>query len=906
MRRKTFAQCAGVLLLGVALGARAQDPPRAVGTFVNFESTQVRPLALAADGQWLFACNTPDNRVAKIATADMSIALEIPVGLEPVALAVHPIDGNVWVTNYLSDSVSVIDPVAGYVIRTLAVGDEPSDIVFHPSGSHAFVTLGQERALAVIDTVSLAVTKFAVDGDDPRAMAIDPNAAGGPTLYVTCFHSGNNTTIVRPENVHTEDQQHPEDYAHYDPGDPQTIPPLVARIIQDMNPNYQDILCQDVANPCLPFNTLDHDVIVYNISDPGAGMTPSAIIGDVGTLLNGISVNPQSGRLFITNTDARNFVRFEPNVRGHLVDHQVTIVDPAGGTSSKRDLHAELPSFNDVSAPNPEAQAISLAEPMAIVTNAAGDRAYITAFGVDRVGVLDVTEGGDFIVLARIDVGPGPSGLALDNVAQRLYCLNRFDQTISVVDLAGDSNTVVQTVSLGYNPEPATITDGRAFLYSSKRANNWGSACATCHAGADTDRLVWDLGDPNGPLVSPPGGLGGGKKWHPMKGPMRTQSLRGLVNHQPFHFRGDRPMLNNFNPAFASLIGGTPLNGNDITALKLFLNSIVYPPNPNRNLDNSFVDPVALGGQSLFVSGGSPAGMGFVCAACHVATNDGTNNQIMNQESTTGEPQLIKVTQLRHLVDLFPFQYSGFGVRHNGMDITLRKNLEQPFFPLFSDAEKDAFEAFLKAFPTNVWPVVGHQVTVDSSNAAEPSALDAINAMIAQAAATPSVADVVAKGWHQGSARGFVLADALSNTWQSDREEETVLLADLLAAASNGQAVLTFTAVPPCSGTRIGIDRDLDGWGDQSEIDLGTSPDNAASVPAAHGDSDADADIDLRDAAKMFNCLTSEPPAGLPPCAPGCGALCAPGCAKFDFNNDQRVTLSDYAALLAVFTGPGG
>ena len=46
-----------VALLAMAVSAAAQT------SFVEFESGQVRPLALSPDGTRLFAVNTPDNRL---------------------------------------------------------------------------------------------------------------------------------------------------------------------------------------------------------------------------------------------------------------------------------------------------------------------------------------------------------------------------------------------------------------------------------------------------------------------------------------------------------------------------------------------------------------------------------------------------------------------------------------------------------------------------------------------------------------------------------------------------------------------------------------------------------------------------------------------------------------------------
>src|SRR5687767_5571891 len=103
--------------------------------FSLFESGHVRPLSISPDGRFLFAVNTPDNRleVFRIRNQGLQHRSSIPVGLEPVAVAARN-DGEVWVVNHLSDSVSVVEISgngrAGGVVRTLLVGDEPRDIVF--------------------------------------------------------------------------------------------------------------------------------------------------------------------------------------------------------------------------------------------------------------------------------------------------------------------------------------------------------------------------------------------------------------------------------------------------------------------------------------------------------------------------------------------------------------------------------------------------------------------------------------------------------------------------------------------------------------------------------------------------------------------------------------------------------
>jgi hypothetical protein len=103
-----------------------------------------------------------------------------------------------------------------------------------------------------------------------------------------------------------------------------------------------------------------------------------------------------------------------------------------------------------------------------------------------------------------------------------------------------------------------------------------------------------------------------------------------------------------------------------------------------------------------------------------------------------------------------------------------------------------------------------------------------INLLIARAAA--GECDVVVKGTLSGLQRGAVrLASGL---FQRDRAADPLLTdAQVRALATAGQE-LTYTCVPPGSGTRIGVDRDEDGFFDRDELDAGSDPADPSSVPA--------------------------------------------------------------------------
>ena len=117
------------------------------------------------------------------------------------------------------------------------------------------------------------------------------------------------------------------------------------------------------------------------------------------------------------------------------------------------------------------------------------------------------------------------------------------------------------------------------------------------------------------------------------------------------------------------------------------------------------------------------------------------------------------------------------------------------------------------AFDSNLVPIVGQQITLTSGNSA--TVLPQILLLRQRAAAAEC--DVVVKGNIGGLQRGWVCTGTSccsgsncsgSSTFQSDRTGETETASSLAAKAGVAGQELTYTAVPPGSGNRIGIDRD--------------------------------------------------------------------------------------------------
>jgi len=136
-----------------------------------------------------------------------------------------------------------------------------------------------------------------------------------------------------------------------------------------------------------------------------------------------------------------------------------------------------------------------------------------------------------------------------------------------------------------------------------------------------------------------------------------------------------------------------------------------------------------------------------------------------------------------------------------------------------------ALSDYVMAFDTNLFPIVGQEITWTKANAsAEASRLTLLEA---QAAA--GNCDLVVHGTFLGADHGATFS---GGKWTPDVSWlAPVTDAQLEAFATAAGTTLTFMAVPPGEGWRVGVDRDGDGYVDGDELAHGTNPENAASHP---------------------------------------------------------------------------
>lgn len=806
----------------------------------NWESAQVHPIELTADGTRLCVVNTIDQRLEVF---DVAVAGGTPQWLRSIAVGSEPVsvrarsNNEVWVVNHLSDTISIVDLPSGRVTATLATGDEPTDVVFAGAAQRAFVSVSQLNQLRVFDPANLAAAPsiIALQGEEPRALAVSPD---GARVYAGFFESGNLTTAVRQQDVsnaagpYAGQNPPPNSGTTFDPpiSAGLTTPPPVAQIVRrDGAGAWRDVNGRDFS-AFVTWNLHDHDVAIINANALSVTYANSLM-----TTVMALAVRAD-GTVTAVGTEARNEIRFEPKVKSIFIRVRIGAFDPSAPNPAQiADLNPQLDYSTASVAQSVRDQAIG--DPRAIVWHPSTGNAYVAGMGSNNVIVTNVAGAR----LGRIEVGQGPTGLALSANGARLYVLNRFDASISLIDTATATET---SRTAFFDPTPQTIKLGRPLLYDTHATSGLGQAsCASCHVDGRSDFLAWDLGNPAGAMkaFNQSCRIGICRDWNPMKGLMVTQSLQGIIGNEPLHWRGDKENLAAFAAAFTGLQGMDAEPGaTQLQQFSDFIASIRYQPNPNRNEDGTLPATQAVtggtgdpaSGLNLFQTLPVLAG-GATCQTCH-ALPIGTSGQI-DDPMLALAPQPMKNAQLRALWEKVGWvrtsqnNSKGFGFNHHSEFDTLQSLLLAGFnfgAPANAPRNRRDVEAFLLNLDTETHAAVGKQVMFDGSNSSNASDLARLNAFIALA--DVGAVSVISKGAQNGLGRSWLYAT--QGIWLSDRENHPTTLAELLAGAAVGSEI-TFTVVPALVQFRAGVDRDADGWFDRDESDHGADPNNTASTP---------------------------------------------------------------------------
>lgn len=776
-----------------------------------FFARETHPLEISPDGSRLFVVDAPGARLSVFATGAAPVLIkEIPVGLLPVAVRLRAPD-EAWVVNELSDSISVVSLSQGVVVKTIPTGDEPGDVAF--VGGKAYVTCSRDNRLDIIDLETYEKSgEIPLEGLFPRSLTSSSN---GTRLYVSFLMTSNGTTIL-PRSIAP-----PQEFPGWaNPELPE--PPQTGKIVTTDHPE-------------IPYQVQDHDIAIIDLAGP-----TTSYRGNLGTNLFNLTILPD-GRILAPNSEARNLIIFEPELRGRFTLSRLAIIDE----NEVRQL--DLNSNPDLTFPeiDREAATTAMAQVMSTLPEEDGQHVWLAAFGSDRLAKLRMS---DLMITERVDLRSndqsigrngqtvrGPRGMAIHPTLPHLYVFNKLSHTLTTIDR--NRLEIIAETPVGSSPDLApSLKLGRAFLFDARLSGNGLVSCASCHIDLERDGMAWDLGNPKGEVFSVPGAflslhapnIFEGREMHPMKGPMVTQTLIGLVEQTKLHWRGDKPDIQSFNATFPDLLAAERLEESEMNLVADYLNKLRHHPNPNLQLDRNL--PTEL-------NGGNPVdGIAVYtlfdnhCSSCHLLPSGSSNN--IDIPSTVGSFQPLKDTPFRTTYQRVHFDPtpggispSGYGIGSDGSlhelpighpySLHILDDINRP--PEVRQKEKRDLTAFILSFDSGTAPAIGHSETFAAQDIGNEEKLSRLEVLESQSSLGQySEVSVVAHGLINGISRSFRYDPELDQYHPDLFEEHPASATNLLARMSSTD-VITFTGVPIEDAGRLSTDRNSNQIPDRSE-----------------------------------------------------------------------------------------
>jgi YVTN family beta-propeller protein len=459
-----------------------------------------------------------------------------------------------------SGTISVVEPGRGEVVGELAVGGRPVDVVADDGGKSLLVADedgGTLIKLGKVGTGFKVLQRIAI-GTSPVAARVSP---AGRLAAVSLLWARRVAVVDldRFSVVRTIDLPFPP-RAQWWAADGKTL--LVA-----------DAFGGELA-----------------VIDPLAG-TVRSLRSIHGHNIRGLAGSPDGRELLIAHPMLEDNLSTEHShvfwgslmgnvVRGVAVDHLLAATaDPMRPTPI---AHWTLASLGE--------SKLGAGDPSDVAWLADGT-VVVALSGVDQIAVRR-PGGMDF---ARIVVGRGPVVITPVSSGERVYVANRFDDSISEVDLA--TLTVCGTIRLGARRAAVTLTAeqrGEMLFHDARLSLDGWYSCHSCHSDGHTNgRLNDNLSD--GTFGTPKG----------------IPSLLGVEGTAPFAWNGGNAALEEqVRKSILNTMQGTPASARDENVADIAAYLRTLSPPPSVRAARGTTDVAAVGrGRLVFDR--------MDCARCH-------------------------------------------------------------------------------------------------------------------------------------------------------------------------------------------------------------------------------------------------------------------------------------------------
>jgi YVTN family beta-propeller protein len=385
----------------------------------------------------MYVTNQLSDTVSVIDTNTNIVTDNITVGSRPFGVAVNPMTSLVYVTNSLSNSVSVIDTKTNN-IRNITVELGPLGVAVNPSTNMIYVANADSNTVSVIDGENNTVVDNIPVGSRPFGIAVDTNSN---TVYVTNQYSSTVSVIdTKTNNIRNITVE---------------LGPLGVAV----NPSTNMIYVANADSNTVSVIDGENNIVVDNIP--------------VGSRPFGIAVDTNSNTVYVTNQGPSTVTVIDGYTNG-IIQTLTPGDTPRGVTFQTVNNRAYVVNAfdNSVTAfyipsqitPNIVQVGIS---PTAIAINPNTGLVYVSNY---HSGTVSVIEGKRNIILTNVNLTEGLNDIAINPNTNLVYVTNSLSNSVSVID--GENNTVVDNISVELGPLGVAVNPSTNMIYVANADSN--------------------------------------------------------------------------------------------------------------------------------------------------------------------------------------------------------------------------------------------------------------------------------------------------------------------------------------------------------------------------------------------------------------------------------------------------
>jgi len=324
-----------------------------------------QPMAVAVNETTnrAYIVNHNSGSVTVIDGKTRTVAATIKTGAGPEAVAINAVTNRVYTANSGENSVSVIDGATDTVVATVGTGSNCNNLAVNSTTNKIYVTNNFGHSVTVIDGATNTPTSVRV-GQGPRGIAVNPVTN---KIYTANYGSRDSTEIDGATGVTTSipTGKHPW------------------TIAADTRANQIYVVNEDNAS--------------VSIIDGATGAVRHVSVGEVPFA---VAINPTKSRAYVLS----------------YTGSTMAVIDGRTGTLTKTVQLATHPS--------------------AIAVNRNTGQIYIANQATGKVLVLD---GETHAVLATVNAGVIPYAIAVDAATNQLYVANFSSGNATLIDVPAAS-----------------------------------------------------------------------------------------------------------------------------------------------------------------------------------------------------------------------------------------------------------------------------------------------------------------------------------------------------------------------------------------------------------------------------------------------------------------------------------